>query len=157
MLQSKRRVNTCSPAHGPLNLHSTNKYTYNLSELRIFDRMNNTEMVPEALKKRKRRACKSSKDRRFPQLMDISEGKHRGCRDALTYSQALAEFGRAETECRATTLDVAFTGFEMDPFKFDRYPVNLLFAFWRSDDGRMHIQSGSLRYFFSLAVVRRPQ
>ena len=143
---------------GPLNRYSTNQCVYNLSELRVFDRTNNTEMVPEVLKKRKRSAGKGGKDRRLPMtLMDINEGKHRGCRDAVAYAQALAEFERAEVEGREASLDVAFAGFDSDPFKFDRHPVNLLFAFWRSGDGRLHVQSGSLRYFFSLAVGRLPR
>ena len=63
---------------------------------------------------------------------------------------------RAEVEGRDASLDVAFAGFDSDPFKFDRHPVNLLFAFWRSGDGRLHVQSGSLRFFFSLAAGRHP-
>ena len=144
---------------GPLNRYSTNQCVYNLNELRVFDRTNNTEMVPEVLKKRKRSAEKGGKDRCLPMtLMHINEGKHRGCRDALAYAQALAEFERAEVEGRDASLDVAFAGFDSDPFKFDRHPVTHLFAFWRSaGDGRLHVQSGSLRYFFSLAVGRNPK
>ena len=82
----------------------------------------------------------------------MGEGGHTGCRDILAYASALAEFERAEAEQREASLDIACASFEMDPFKWDRMHNGLLSLFWRSPDGRYHIQTGKIAYFIGIIM-----
>ena len=68
---------------------ATNQCAYNLSELRVFDRTNNTEMVPEVLKKRKRSAGKGGKDRRLPMTLIVDPSKLHLMRAMLTANIAV--------------------------------------------------------------------
>jgi hypothetical protein len=132
--------------------YSTNRLTYNLSELRMFSNKDKKESTPESFKLRKRKAI--CKDKPFPtNLDDLNSGSHRGVRDVIAYAAALAEFELAKLQERDISVAKAMTGFDLDPFAWEDSPgSNMVAVIWRSADGNHQLQTCNLRYLSGLVA-----
>ena len=140
----------CHP--GPSSRYSTNRLTYSVSELRVFNLVDKKEAIPETFKRRKRKAIHHK--RPYPVTLDaVNSGAHRGIRDLMAYGVALAEFELAKHEGgRDISVMSAMSGFQLDPFPWeDGAPEsNMVEVLWRAGDGSYHLQTGNLRYFLGL-------
>ena len=131
--------------------YSTNRFTYRVSELRVFSITDKKEATPESFKLRKRTAIR--KDKPYPAtLQDVNSGAHRGVRDVIAYGAALAEFELAKHEGgRNVSVANAMQGFDLDPFAWeDSAPGSNMVVLWRSPDAKHHLQTGNLRYLLGL-------
>ena len=139
--------------------YSTNRLTYNVRELRVFNVKDKKEAAPESFKLRKRTAIRKCKS--YPSnLVDVNHGAHRGLRDVIAYGMALSEFELAKHEKgRDISVANAMRGFDLDPFAWQSsaHGLNIVVVLWRSADGGHHLQTCYLRKLLEMICNSRKE
>lgn len=149
----------CHP--GASTRYATNRLSYHISELKIFDLDKDTPATSEAFKRRKRKVHCSPKSYKFPStLEEVNNGLHQGLRLVVAYAVALA----AATNTPSRYLHKVQFGhvmscLEMNPFQWQQcgHWNKRVVVVWQCLDGTIHLQCGRLSYFMRLVCKNNLQ